>query len=294
MNAALSQPLPIRPEVFQYQDFRIFLNDLFHYLGRNGIAHISLRQISRDMELSSHSYLKAIVKGARNLPLARIEPLATALKLSKRETDFFKNLVNFNQAKTVQEKRIYIRRILGNSDHLKANPLRKELHSYLSNWFCVIIRELVAQQDFQADPNWIASQLRPRITAKQAENAFDSLLKLGLVVKLKNGKYSQAQGSVNTGAEIDMAQAAHFHRQMIEKGWESIERFDRSERDISAMSMAFSEEKLIEAKNIIQEMRLKLEALADSEKDPAAVFQLNVQLFPATCMADKSRKKKSN
>ena len=73
---------------------------------------------------------------------------------------------------------------------------------YLSRWYIPVIRELAQSPAFQPAPAWIARQLRPPITADEAEQALSVLSSLGMRVEDEDGRLLQAEGAVVTPREV--------------------------------------------------------------------------------------------
>ena len=62
----------------------------------------------------------------------------------------------------------------------------------------------------------------------------------------------------------------------------ALERFEKDQRDISAVTMCLSEEGLRKASEEISQLRKKLLSLSESDTNRNKVFQCNIQLYPLT------------
>ena len=67
--------------------------------------------------------------------------------------------------------------------------------------------------------------------------ALDLLLQLGFVVRDADGTLRQSEPLLSTGAEVRSLAVGNFHRQMMQRAAESIELVDRSEREISGLTV---------------------------------------------------------
>src|SRR5262245_50256954 len=101
----------VRPNIYEYLDFRSFLRDMFVFRKQENSA-FSFRMFSRTAHLKSSNFLKLVMEGKRNLSSQTIQGFAQALKLSKEETDFFENLARFGQAQGAEEKSRYYEKIV--------------------------------------------------------------------------------------------------------------------------------------------------------------------------------------
>src|SRR6185503_1090492 len=102
--------------------------------------------------------------------------------------------------------------------------------------------------------------------------------KLGFL-KREKGRLVQSEKNISTAREIISLAIANFHRQMIQRAGESIDRTKPEKRDISSLTIALSAEKFQEAKRRIQEFRRELNVLLSEDACPKSVYQINFQLF---------------
>jgi uncharacterized protein (TIGR02147 family) len=167
------------------------------------------------------------------------------------------------------------------------HPLRQDQYRYYAEWYNIPIRELTILPEFSEDPGWIARSLLPPISPQQAQKALDLLLQLGRLERDESGRLVQADAFISTGDEVTSTSVASYHREMIQKGSEALDRFPGPERDISSATMALSEEVFQEIKSLIQKFRKELLAIADQDQRPEGVYQINFQLFPLAKRAKK-------
>src|SRR5262245_65236720 len=106
---------------------------------------------------------------------------AKACDLGPMQSDFFCELVEYNQAKTNAERNRIYERLARFRPFREARRLDGAQAEYHSSWYVPAIRELVRRSDFSEDPRWIARQLTPAISSAQAKKALELLEALGLV-----------------------------------------------------------------------------------------------------------------
>jgi uncharacterized protein (TIGR02147 family) len=204
------------------------------------------------------------------------------LKLQREESHYFKNLVLLNQAKTSEAKAQFSEEILRVRAYRRTQPLKASQLRYYMHWYYVVVREMVNLPGFVEDPEWIAAHAQPRISARQATEAIEELLKLGLLKRDDGGKLEQAAIIVGTTDEVTSAQVANFHREFMKKASESIDLVPRDQRDISSVTFRLSMENMKKLKEKIQNFRRELVEEASCNPQPDAIYQLNLQLFPVT------------
>lgn len=267
--------------IYEYDNYRSYLKDLYQSL-KEQKSQFSFRYFSRMAGFRSPNFLKLVMEGKRNLTAPSIDKFAYALKLNKEETNFFRNLVLLNQASTVEEKKFYVEQLIRTRLYRKVYPLKQAQYDYYTNWYYIPIRELVGVEGFKEDPNWIAHQLTPPITATDAEKALKKLEQLGLIKRDEEGKLIQAEKLVSTGDEVASASVSQWHKEMIQKGAEAIDRFPALERDISSVTLGLSERSAGQVKELIQRFRKELLTISKQDQKTKGVYQVNFQLFPLT------------
>lgn len=265
-------------DVFAYLDYRAFLRDL--YASKKTHRGLSYRSLARLIGLKSASYLKHIIDGDRNLSEEMALRFASGLSLKGDALEYFVELVQFNQAQTIDARLRAHQRLRGFARHRKLFPLGAQHADYHSTWYMPAIRELAARSDFVEDPAWIAERLRPQISERDARHGMTTLLKLGLLVRDEQGRVRQGEGLVTTGPETQSLHIAAYHQTMMKMAAESIDRFSARDRDISSLTLCLDKEGLHEVKERIRAFRRELLELSDVAKKPRQVVQINFQLFP--------------
>lgn len=265
-------------DVFTYLDYRMYLQEAFAALKskRNSFSH---RAFARLAGFSSSNFMLLVMQGKRNLSSEAIQKVAGALKLRKKEIEFFENLVRFNQSKTNDERNFYYSRIIKNREYAQARPLEREQYKYYSAWYVPVIREMVLLDNFREDPQWIAESITPKISEREAREAIDLLLATGLLTRNESGQLIQQSKHVTTGDEVRSLALANFQKQMIELAAESIEKTSGDKREISSLTFCISPDRMRKAKKMIQEFRSQLAGFLAEEDKGQAVYQFNMQLF---------------
>lgn len=264
--------------IYAYHDFRLFLNDHFEdqKARRPAFSH---RFILRKMGLTSSGFLANILSGRRKLPHAHVSRLAEALGLGRKAARYFETLVAFTQAKKVAEKaRLFQELVAQKPADLKLLEGR-ELRLF-STWYYVAIRELVFFFPQRDQYETLARKLLPPIKPQEARAAVEDLLEIGLLERDRKGFLRQRESVLSAGDEVRSVQAAHYQRATMDLAKEAIDRVPHGERDISSLTLTFSEASFTAAVEEIRQLRKRLLKLAVDEAGPDRVFQCNLQLFP--------------
>jgi len=272
--------------IFEYDNYREFLKD---YYARAKIENktFSFGFFSKLAGFKSRSVLQQVMNGERNIAPTSIAKFTKALKLNKEAAVFFKNLVLFNQATSPEEKRQFAQEIIKSKAYQRSNPIGEAQYNYASHWYFVAIRELAALPGFKAESVWIAKHVFPSISVPEAKYAVDELIKLGYLKRDNEGGLRATEGWLATADEVTSAAIIDYHRAMLNRASESIERFPREKRDISAQTFGVSPKTMQTIKEMIQVFRKEIESVVSrSDEEPDAVYQLNFQFFPIAGVDD--------
>ena len=274
--------LGVKPSVFEYQDYRKYLNDLVSYL-RETQKTFSFRNFCRQSGFSSSSTLKLVMDGKRKLSEKGIRKVIKGLKLSKEEGAFFTDLVMMNQADNAEDKGKHLDRMMRNKKFSEIKPLARDQYEYSSRWYIPAIREMVVLPDFREDPKWIAKRLEPNISIAEAKEAINILVRLQLIEREQNGRFKQVDPNVTTDPEVFSIAFKRFYREMMSHAMDSIENVKPQDRDISGAIFALPKSKLPAFKEELFEFRKHILAKYGTTQESADdIYQLNLQLFPIT------------
>jgi uncharacterized protein (TIGR02147 family) len=271
--------------IFGYLDYRAFLQDFYARKKANdrGFSH---RAFSKRAGLRSTNYLHLVMQGKRNLSPEMAVCFARGCGLEGVEAAYFCELVLFTQAGTADERNHAYDRLIRHRQFRSVHQLDVAQAAYHSTWYMPAIRELAAREDFRDDPVWIARTLEPAISSSEARSALATLLELGLLVRGEGGQIGQSEELVTTGPGPLGHHVVNYHRAMLARASDAIDRIPREEREISSVTLCVSQATLLALKTRIREFRRELLQLAELEGEPERVVQINFQLFPLSKKAD--------
>lgn len=278
-------------QIFDYMDYRLYLRDMFNE--RKSVhAAYSYRLFSLKAGFKSPNFLKLVIDGDRNLTKESIFRVAKAFNLNKRESEYFENLVFFNQSKTLEEKNIYLSRVVKYRSKTDSRLLEESEYDYYSRWYNPVIRELVTAADFNGDYKKLGSYVIPPVSEQDALRSVELLEKLKFIEKMEDGHYRMNELSLTTGLQVRSVAIANYHREMMRIASESIERIPKADRDISSVTIRLTEENYRTAIDKIQILRKEILELAEDEDKTGRIAQFNLQIFPVSVkLTDGARRK---
>jgi uncharacterized protein (TIGR02147 family) len=267
-------------DVYLYQDYRAFLRDYYERQKEQNDG-FSLRAFSKRIGLRSPNYFKLVMDGERNLTPQMAVRFADGCGLSGEASDYFCELVAFNQARTAKERQLHYERIQRFTRYRKVHKLDAAQDAYHAFWYVPAIRELVVRSDFKEDPKWIARTLIPAISPTQAKNAVDVLLELGLLIRDRSsGRLMQHEPLIETPDGPLGHHVVQFHRAMMVHAADALDRTHRDEREIASLTLCLNESQMKELKAELQGIRESMLQRYQSGSDAERVVQLNFQMFP--------------
>ena len=270
------------PDIFTYIDYRAFLKDAFDAL-KTGSPRLSFRTFAKKAGFSTPNFLQMIIQGQRNLSSTNVVATARAFKLSKHETDFFQNLVGYDQAKSLDEKNIYYQNILRNNRYASTQTLDKSKYEFLTHWYIPVVRELLVHKGFDGRSAWIAARVFPRITVAQVEAAKTLILKLGLAqFEESTGKWGLVDAVLSTESEVAHLGIRNYHMAAIQLAHDSLKVFGPGERDVRSITIGLSESAYGELKSRMENVWKEVLEFAGTQQEIEKVYQVNFQMFPLT------------
>lgn len=266
-------------DVFAYRDYRAFLGA--YYERRKAQKEgFSYAEFSQAVGLRSANYLKLVIDGERNLTPELAHRFGEACGLAGDALAYFCTLVAFNQAKTAGDRELQYSKLQSFKRFRATHRLDAAQSAYHSEWYIPAIYELCARHDFDEDPHWIARAMLPPISPKKAAEALSVLIQLGLLVRDESGRLVQADAVVETTDGPLGHHVVQFHRVMMQRAAEAIDRVPREEREIGALTLCISETRMRELKAELEAVRERLLARFMRDENPERVVQVNIQMFP--------------
>lgn len=266
-------------DVFGFRDYREFLR-AYAERRRAQKEGFSVSEFSKRVGLRSPNYFTLVIEGERNLTADLAHRFGEACGLAGEALSYFCALVDFNQAKTARERELHYAKLQGFRRFRASHRLDAAQSAYHSEWYIPAIYELCALPDFREDPRWIAKTLLPAIAPKQATQALTVLIELGLLLRDGEGKLRQAEALVETAEGPLGHHVVQFHRTMMQRAAEAIDRVPRDEREIGALTLCLSEARMRALKAELEAFRNDLVRRYMADPQAERVVQVNFQMFP--------------
>ncbi len=249
----------------------------------------SYRYFAKKIGITSIGLYKDIVEGRQRLGKALVFKFSAAIGHTKKEAEYFENMVYFNDAKTVEERKLFFTRMLA-CQGSNAKIIEVSKYEYYSKWYYSAVRALLSCgrfKDIPEDHKKIAKTLNPQIQVNQAKKAVVILEKLGFITRNENGFFVVVDNAITTGiVKPDKNVAAlniiNFQKEMLKLAAGAFDRFPAAYSNMSTLTIGISSETLANIKEELSVVRGKIAAMAENEPAADRIYQLNMQLFPMT------------
>jgi len=264
-----------KPSIFSYGNYRSFIDEAVKYLRAKG--EFSNRSFAKTSGFKAHTYLNLIVQGKRNLSKKGSRRVAKGLHLNERESDFFCQLVEFNQTVDLKEKnklfnslRDFVRAELVQVNHL-------DQYELYSEWYHVPILESLGKDWSSPSLNSLASALELR------ENNIESSLKLLErldLIERRVDRVRRTRTELATSDEVESLFVRNFHAAMIKLALERLSRWPKEEREFAGLTLPLSQKNFEVLREKIRRFNEELQKEFAEEKEPSSVYHINLQAFP--------------
>jgi len=233
----------------------------------------SLRAFARSLNVSS-SALSAMLNGKRTITPSSIEKLSLALGLGPKEIQRYKILSKVKGA---------------NGEDVAQDDFQQitmDSFAIISDWYHYAILELIRVKGFKSDLTWVSRSLG--ITKSEVNIAVERLKRMGLLKITSEQKWIDESTLANQGkatnitGHLTSAAARKFQRQVLEKSIVAIEEIPLDLRNHTSLTLAMNPEDIPLAVEKIKNFRRELAELIESNKNPTAVYNVAISLYPVT------------
>jgi uncharacterized protein (TIGR02147 family) len=266
--------------IYSYTDYRVFLRDKYEAI-RSVTPKFSQRYIARQVAASSSGWFADILKGRMKLAGAHLLEVAALFGLVGQEAEYFEALVSYNQAGSIAEKNHGFKKLLAFKEW-QTDLVGREKFEYYSKWYYSAVRELLFFHDFTGDYKALGKRLRPSITATQAKEAVQLLLRLGFVTKGAGLRLRPQEATLRKDPAFKSLYTANYIKANMELGMRALEEMDKAHRHVSTMTLSYSGPGYERALAEVESLRKRLLALTEEDACPDKVYQFNLQFFPTS------------
>jgi uncharacterized protein (TIGR02147 family) len=276
--------------IFDYTDYRTYLREYYVWAKANqrGFSH---RSFMAKTGMSGPNYFKRVMEGVHDLTDKSIPKFIQALHFTETEATYFRHLVYFNQAGTLEEKDRCFNVLMDLKTPHRHTVLEKAQYNYYQDWYNIAIREMLAFFPYQDNAKEMGKRLSPPVQPKKVKKSIELLETLGLVEKTTTGNYKASSQFLLTNPDVQSLLIPKFHQAMARLAEGAITRYSKEERHFSSSTVSISERTYKEIIELIRNMRKEVLRKVGEDQEPERVYHLNMQLFPLTAPISKRKRK---
>lgn len=272
----------LKPNIFNYNNFRTFLRDLFVYKHRAD-KKFSKSYVCKSLGLpNSRSYFLDILNG-KFVSQIKIPLFVSVFNLSKEEAHFFRALVNFNQAVEDQSEREFLFEQLISLNQTPKKIISSQEYAYYKEWYHSVVRAILNITDFKKSGNYVklSQQVFPPITESQARGSVELLLGLKLIKENSNGFLKPTEKVITTGAYAKDEVIKQYQLNSLEIARQAILKNQNQSQRVITKMLSISEEGYNRLLKNLDKINSEIDSIVHKDEAPAdRVYQLDIVFFP--------------
>jgi uncharacterized protein (TIGR02147 family) len=269
--------------IFEYTDYRKYLAD-YYQEKKAAKRSFSYNSFSLKAGFKNKGFLYHVIHGKKNLSKVSVIKISQAIKHKRNEAEYFENLVFFNQASDLKERNYFYEKLSAvksrDKSAIKILRTRKEHYEFYSTWYNSAVRSLIDMYPFKDEYEWLAKNVYPPITLKQAKKSVELLKKLGLIKKQNNGVYKLTDKNISAGKEVLSLAALNFHKETAGLADNAISNLPKDRRNLSGLTLGTSQKTYENICKEIEAFRARIVEMVNSDDGSDRVYQMNLHLFP--------------
>ena len=271
---------PVQPSVYSYREYRTWLRDWFQRQ-KTLNPRFSHQAFANKAGVKSSGFLLHVMKGERNLTPSVLLKVARAIGLQEEETEFFEDMVAFDQAKSHSEKDHFYKRILAKKQSVDVRAVEDYQYEFYSKWYHSVLRELVTLVP-DGDVARLAALLSPKVPPGEVKRSLELQEKLGFLKK-SGGKYIQAEPFLTAGGAARPTALVNYQKQSLGLALEAWDRHPAGEMSMNTLTLCMPEAMVETIRREFRLFKKRVYKLIAAEKaDSERVYQVNFNMFPVS------------
>ena len=261
--------------VFMYFDYREYLRTVLENFQAKGFSTRAIQEFS---QVSGSAFFSRSLDNARPLSLENAKKLTKSWKLTAEESDYFLDLVRFGNEKNIDEREIYMKKLLAARAQNQEFALQDSKLQFFSKWYYPVLRDLLPLLPAKISAAKIGAMFTPALRAPQIQSGIQYLIQAGFVTLQKNGTYKVSQPIISTPPRVRSTILRKYHLKNLEVNAQVYDAFTSDDRSITSVTCSLSRESFEKVREEIAKLREKILAISREEKNPDRVCYVGFQL----------------
>jgi uncharacterized protein (TIGR02147 family) len=269
------------PNVYRYDDFRLFLKDCFQ-ARKDREPDYSYRRFAAEAGISNPGYLLDVIIGKRSLSRNAAVKMAKAFGLGEAETEFFHLLADFGQSKKEAERQAVYQEILYRRNRSRFARVSPQLVKYYQDFHYPLVRCALEAFDFRGDYEALGGAFDPPIAPAALKRYVRDLCEWKLAAQGADGRYRVTERFVEPPATM-ASLVRRLNREWILQAADAPFKFRPEDRHVSTLLLMVSESARKALREKIERFRQEVLDVVEKDAEPASgIMQLSLQYFPKT------------
>jgi uncharacterized protein (TIGR02147 family) len=270
------------PSIYQFDDYLPFLETVRGSLRRR--RPLTYAEWAETLGYRSPRAVAMVLKGQRLPSVEMLDRIGRQLKLSPREVRYLELLVlkRRHERRGLSTSSLQAELKLLNRGPYFQRLIARDVVPFLSNWYHVVIKQLLASSaDFES-PARLYEKLRRKVPLAKIEASLRTLVRLGFFVRdPRSGKLVAREGNLETAYDVPDEAVRNHHRGMLHRAIEALDERPVPEREFTTLTFRADPAQMDKMKKRIREFRYQFDQEFEC-LESSHVFQLNLQLFEHT------------
>ncbi|MGE0616638.1 MAG: DUF4423 domain-containing protein [Bacteriovoracia bacterium] len=280
------KPIPPRPDIFHYTSAATFLKAWTDYRRAKDRSY-SARAVARALGYSM-GYFALVFNRQRKLPAELLEKMLPHLGLAEHEVSYLRTLREKDEQDTLAGDQEFVQKAQRSKRYRRLNPREYEVYRYMSQWLCVVIREMVELRQKPHNIEEIQNFLIFETRRDEIRNALDFLIRNGFVEKAGDGTLRLInEHLIECRGDVYRLALARYHQSMLNRAIDAIEVAPRERRTLEGLTVGLSEAQYEKAQAILVGAIDQVMAMAQEPSAKESVYHLGVLAYPITRLTPK-------
>lgn len=267
-------------DVYKFESPHIYLLEVFNER-KSFDENFSMRKWAKEMDLKSHSILNFLMTGRRGMRLSHVDFLSKGMKLDQDESSYLKALIQFEQAKTADEKEL-IALLLKELNPREITDFKViENLKAVSDWSYATILSICDLSNFDGEMETIFKSLGGKLSISEVREKVLRLKKIGLLNEDEAGRLYPVHKKTSVPNDIKSEGVRLYHKSVLEMSKSALDEVELAEREFQSFAISMDKMKTPKVKKMIRNFLAKLEEETQSDYTDN-VYQFNIQFFRLT------------
>jgi len=272
-------------KIYAYLKYTEFIEDWYHSQKKINPKY-TYQKLADDAGFKTNSYIIDVIKGRKDLSAKSIDQVANALKLNKKEGEYFNHLVRFNSSSNNQQKRLYFNKLKQFAHKPEFNHDAVNQYEYYSVWYHSVIRELLTTKTLKGSASKMSKALKPKVSVAKVRKSIDLLKVMGLTHTPTTASQPSLLDSESKLKEVRTLGMVNNHEQNIELALQALHKVPAELRETSCVTASLSLTGFQKVLKKYAQFRKQINQIIQSDENQDRVYQLNMQMFPVTNVSE--------